>query len=142
MRTGDDVDRAAVPAVAAARPAARDAFFAAEGKASTSSVSGLDVNVDFVYEQMRLLDWEDADDAAAGAVVLEPYASGYLREDGVVFTASRVQARQEPAATLADDDRAARDEVPVVRLHTETLGVRIAAVAGTALSFFMCHCES
>ena len=48
----------------------------------------------------------------------------------------RVQARAEPASALAHDDGAAADDVAVVRLDAEPLRVRVAAVAGTALSFY------
>ena len=50
VRAGDDVDRSAVAAVAAARPAARDELLAAERQTSASAVPGRDVNVDFVDE--------------------------------------------------------------------------------------------
>ena len=46
-----------------------------------------------------------------------------------------VEAGTEPAAALADDDRAAGDDVAVVRLDAEALRIRVAAVAGAALSF-------
>ena len=49
---GDDEDRTAVAAVAAARPSARDELFAAEGKATPAAVSGRHVNVNFVDEQL------------------------------------------------------------------------------------------
>ena len=50
VRAGDDVDRAAVAAVAAARAAARDELLAAEREAAASAVAGCDVDVDFVDE--------------------------------------------------------------------------------------------
>src|SRR5262245_3006783 len=87
----------------------------------------------------KLLDGLDADDAAVRAVVLEPHLAGDLRVDRVVFADARVQAGAEAASTLADDDRAARDDVAVVRLGADPLRVRVAAVAGAALSFFMSH---
>ena len=40
-----------------------------------------------------------------------------------------VQARAEAASALADDDRAAGDDVAVVRFHAEPLRVGVAAVA-------------
>ena len=46
VRAGDDVDRAAVTAVAAARAAARHELLAPEREASAASVAGRDVNVD------------------------------------------------------------------------------------------------
>ena len=45
-----DVDRAAVTAVPAARPTARDELFAAERQTAATAVAGFDVNVDFVDE--------------------------------------------------------------------------------------------
>ena len=50
VRTGDDEDRAAVPAVTAAGTAARDELLAAERQASASAIACRDVNVDFVNE--------------------------------------------------------------------------------------------
>ena len=50
VRTDDDVDGPAVAAIAAARPAARDALFAPEREAPAPAVAGRDVNVDFVNE--------------------------------------------------------------------------------------------
>src|SRR5262245_40405045 len=89
--------------------------------------------------QLRLFHRQDADDAAVRAVVLELHASGDLGEDRVVLAEAGVEARAEAAPPLADDDRAAGDEVAVVGLDAEALRVRVAAVAGAALSFFMCH---
>ena len=54
VRAGDDVHRAAVTAVAAARSPARDSLFAAERETSAASVAGRDVNVDFVDEQFLI----------------------------------------------------------------------------------------
>ena len=50
VRAGDDVDRAAVAAVAAARAAARHELLAAERQTSASAIACRDVNVDFVNE--------------------------------------------------------------------------------------------
>ena len=47
---GDDVDGAAVAAVAAVGPAARDELLAAEAQAAVAAVAGGDVDVDFVDE--------------------------------------------------------------------------------------------
>ena len=52
VRAGDRVDRAAVTAVAAARSAARDELLAAEREAAAPAMTGFDVNVDFVDEQV------------------------------------------------------------------------------------------
>src|SRR5476651_835962 len=90
----------------------------------------------------KLFERLDADDPALGAVVLELYASGGLRENRVVFTEPGDEAGTEAAAALAHDDRAAGDHVAVVRFHAQPLRVRVAAVAGAALSFFVSHCCS
>src|SRR5439155_24963602 len=87
----------------------------------------------------RLFNWLDADDTAVRAVVFELHAAGDLREDRVVLAEARVEPGTEPAPALADDDRAAGDEVAVVRLHAEPLRVGVAAVAGAALTFLMSH---
>ena len=50
--SGDDVDRAAVAAVAAVRAAARDELLAAEAQAAAAAVAGGDVDVDFVDEHL------------------------------------------------------------------------------------------
>src|SRR5262245_1812637 len=63
----------------------------------------------------------DADDAPVRAVVLEPDASGNLREDRVVFSEAGIQSWTEPPPALANDDRASADDVPVVRFDAETL---------------------
>jgi hypothetical protein len=123
VRAGDDNDRPAVAAVAPARPAARDALLAAECQASASTAASRDVNVDFVDENVALLQRLDADDPSVRAVILEPNTSRNLGEDGVVFPSSGVQARTEAAAALPDDDRAAGDDVAIVRLDAEPLGI-------------------
>ena len=50
VRAGDDEDRTAVAAVAAARAAARHELLAAERQTSPSAIASRDVNVDFVNE--------------------------------------------------------------------------------------------
>jgi len=52
VRAGDDVHRAAMAAVAAARAAARDELLTAEREASPPAVARFHVNVDFVDEQV------------------------------------------------------------------------------------------
>src|SRR5881296_3143533 len=89
--------------------------------------------------KMRLLQRENADHTAAGAVILEPHASRDPREDRVVFAKPRVQARAETTAALPHDDRAPADHVAVVGFHAQPLRVRVAAVARAALSFFVSH---
>ena len=64
----------------------------------------------------RLFDGQDADDAAARAVIFKSDAAGDLREDGVVFAQSRIETRAEPATALPDDDRATCHQITVVSL--------------------------
>ena len=63
------------------------------------------------------------------AVIFEPHAARDLREQRVVVPEPDVQARTEPPASLADEDRSARDHVAVVPLDAQALGVAVAAVA-------------
>jgi hypothetical protein len=75
------------------------------------------------------LDGQDADDSSTGAVVLEPDPAGDLGKNRVVLATARIDAGLEPATALTHDDRAARNQIAVVCLDTEPLGIRIAAVA-------------
>src|SRR5262249_62368084 len=102
---GRDEARAPGAAAAAARAAGGHELLAAERQTALSAVPRLDVNVDFVDE--HLLDWENADDPAFRAVILEADASGDLREDRVVLAEPGVQAGAEAAAALSHDDRPA-----------------------------------
>src|SRR5262249_46447445 len=83
----------------------------------------------------------DADEAAARAVVLELDDPGDLGEQRIVLAEADVLAGVEATAALADEDRAAGDEVAVVALDAEPLGVAVAPVARAALTFLMCHCR-
>ena len=118
-------------AVAAARSAARDELLAAEAEAAAAAVAGCHLDVDFVDEHQEA--WreserrsagrpstraavcqstpssgQDADEAAARAVILEPHAAGDLGEQRVVFAEADVEARPEPAAALAHENRRRR----------------------------------
>ena len=160
MGIGDQIDRAALAAVAAVGTAARDELFAAEAERARAAVAGRDVDVDFVDEHVSqsgtrnheigadlaarparflcdLLDGEDADEAAARAVIFEPHPAGDLREERVVLAEADVEPGLEPAAALPDENRSAGHDVAVVALDAEALRVAVAAVARAALSFFM-----
>src|SRR5262245_57424225 len=88
----------------------------------------------------ELLDWQDADDAARRAVILESHASGDLRENRIVFAEPGVAARTEAPAALPHDNGATGHEVAVVGFHAEALRVGIAPIPGTGLPFFVSHC--
>ena len=75
-------------------------------------------------------------------------ATGALREfhgafaqskQGVVFAASNILAGMEVGATLANDNVAGDNVLTTVTLHTKSLGMRIATIAGGAKTFFMSH---
>src|SRR5206468_6666728 len=55
VRVGDDENRSAVAAVAAARAAAGHELLATEGETAASAMAGRDVNVDFVDEHQWLV---------------------------------------------------------------------------------------
>src|ERR1700686_3684909 len=52
-----------------------------------------------------------------------------LGEESVVLTASNVQSRFHPRAALADDDCAARHQLPAESLEAKPLRVRVAPVS-------------
>jgi hypothetical protein len=66
-------------------------------------------------------DGMDADEATARAVILELDHALDLREQRVVLAEADVQARAELAAALADENRAAGDEVAVELLAAKPL---------------------
>src|SRR3954451_23028275 len=86
-----------------------------------------------------LIERLDADDPASCAVVFELHLASRLREDRVVLAETGVKSGLEPPSALANDDRAAGDDVAVVRLDAEPLRVGVAAVPRAALSFFVSH---
>ena len=51
MGVGKDVDVAAITAVSATGPAARNKFFAAEGNTAVSAITGFDCDFGFVNER-------------------------------------------------------------------------------------------
>src|SRR5207249_8856869 len=143
-----------VSAVAAARSAARNALLASKRQTSVSTAARDNVNLDFVDEHQGKVkreengvmgtpllhfDGEDADDSAARAVILELHPTRDLGEDRIVFAPAGIPPGTKSPSPLANDNRPARHEVPVVRLDAQPLRVRVAAVSRAALSFFMRH---
>src|SRR5215207_9102573 len=86
-----------------------------------------------------LLYRDDADASAVLAVVLEPDLAIDLREQRVVLAEADVQARIEAPTLLAHQNGTTGDEVAIVPLDAQPLGIAVAAVAGAALPFFMSH---
>src|SRR5262245_47313917 len=81
----------------------------------------------------------DRDRAAETAPTLVADDAGHLGEERVVLPAAHVGARKKLRAPLPDQDGASRHVLAAERLDAEALGVRVATVAGRALSFFVCH---
>src|SRR5690349_12506010 len=63
------------------------------------------------------------------------------REQGLVLAQADVVARVPLGAALAHDDVAGEDGFPTELLHAEALAFAVAAVAGRAACFLMCHFE-
>src|SRR4051794_9381708 len=76
---------------------------------------------------------------AAGAAAREDDRARHAGVDRVVLADARPVARLEPGPALANDDLAAGDDLAGEHLHTETLGVRVAAVAGGAEALLVGH---
>src|SRR5713101_10198244 len=82
---------------------------------------------------------QNADKAAAAALVFEADNTGNGGEQGVVFAAADVGAGLVPRAALPYQDRAGLHQLPAEALHAEPLSLRIAAVDRRAAAFFVCH---
>ena len=61
------------------------------------------------------------------------------REQRVIAAHADIFTRVHLGAALADDDAAGGDQFATETLDAESFGFRVAAVAGTAACFFMCH---
>jgi hypothetical protein len=164
VRVGNEVNRAARPSVAAARPAARHELLAPEGHRATAAVACGDVNIDFIYKHISArtkrrslssasaaracssalrtssaFQRQHADHTTARAMIFELHAAVDLREERVVLPETDVQTGTEPAAALTDEDRSSRHDVAVVALHAQALRVAVPTVTRAALTLFCCH---
>src|SRR5579863_5855238 len=77
--------------------------------------------------------------ALLGAALAKLHRPGHFREQRVIGAGSDVAARAHLRAPLGHDDVAGEDVLAAEALDAETLGVRIAAVLGTAARLFMSH---
>src|SRR5438309_9428232 len=102
-----------------------------DGKRETSETGSGPCVFRFPFPALRC-DGLDRNDPARPAAVLETNDAGDPRVQRVVLAAADVVARKEPRAPLANDDRAARDELASEPLDPESLGVRVATVARRA----------
>jgi hypothetical protein len=82
----------------------------------------------------------DRDLHAAFGAGLELHGAVDQREDGVVATDADIAAGLHLGAALADDDVAGDHGLAAELLDAETTARGIAAVAGRAACFLMCHC--
>jgi hypothetical protein len=90
----------------------------------------------------RLGRWNDVHDfAALYAFGHELHLTVHQREQCVVFADANVYTGMYLRPTLADDDAAGKDRFSAVGFDAETLGLRIATIAGAAACFLMCHCR-
>lgn len=81
----------------------------------------------------------NADNLPVLAVFLESYNARYLRKESVVPPDTDVDSRLKPRSALANDDAAGRDQLSPEPLHTETLGIAVATVAGASDALLVCH---
>src|SRR5438045_8021882 len=76
---------------------------------------------------------------AAELAVAERDAAVGKREQGVILADADVVARVPFGAALAHDDVAGAHGLAAELLHTKALALTVAAVAGRAACFLMCH---
>src|SRR5712691_2321693 len=82
---------------------------------------------------------DDADELAQPAPVLEPDETVDPGEETVVPPPADVLPGLETGAALADQDRSPGDELAAEPLHSQTLGVAVAAVPRAAAGFLVGH---
>ena len=60
-------------------------------------------------------------------------------EQGMIAANADIVTRVKPGAALADDDIAGKNEFAAITFDAEALGVTVAPVFRSSLTFFMCH---
>ena len=60
----------------------------------------------------------------------------------IIGTETYILTRVELGTMLANKDFTGFDQLATKALHTQTLGIRIATIAGTSATFLMCHLAS
>jgi hypothetical protein len=138
VTVGDQIDVAAITAVATAGTAARHKFLAAKGDGAMPAVSRFYCDFGFVNEQW-LFHWLDRNESAGCAFVFELHDSGNFCEECVVFSNAYVQAGLELRASLPHENRTSRDKLAREAFYTEPLRMAVPAIARTSDSFFMSH---
>src|ERR1700730_13393888 len=78
-------------------------------------------------------------EALLGALLAELHLAGHLGEQRMVGAHTDVRAGTHRRAALTHADVARQHLLAAEALHAQALGVRIAAVLGTAACLFVCH---
>src|SRR5262245_56374817 len=135
---GDQIDVAAVTAVATAGTATRHKFLAAEGDRAMPAIARFYCDFGFVNEQW-LFHWLDRDESAGCAFVFELHDSGNFCEECIVFSNAYVQAGLELRASLPYENRTSCDKLAREAFYAKPLRMAVPAIARTSDSFFMSH---
>ena len=163
----DEIDAAAVAAVAAVRTAARDELLAPKADAAAAAGAGLDANVGFIDEfhaSEALASGETKKPRTAGLRIeprraratLSPRRTLTMRRLFGPLTRERDAARDARVqrvvaahpdvgagvilrTALAHDDVAREHLLAAEALDAESFRLRIAAVPGAAACFLVCH---
>src|SRR6185369_6813435 len=81
--------------------------------------------------------------ALLSAALLELHPARDLREQRMVRAGADVRARAHGCTALPDQDISCQNGFAAEAFYAQPLGMRVAAVSGTAACFFMCHeCKS
>src|SRR5262249_2373341 len=84
--------------------------------------------------------FDHADEHAAfGALALELDLAVHRAEQRVIRAHAHVRARVHLRAALTNEDVAGQNRFAAEALHTEPLGVGLAAVTSAAACLFVCH---
>jgi len=135
---GDQIDVAAITAVATAGTATRHKFLAAKGDGAMPAVARFYCDFGFVNEQW-LFHWLDRNESAGCAFVFELHDSGNFCEECIVFSNAYIQAGLELRASLPHKNRTSCDKLAREAFYTEPLRMAVPAIARTSDSFFMSH---
>src|SRR5687767_8477259 len=82
---------------------------------------------------------QDVDVLAVQLAVAKRDGAGGQRKQGVILADADILARIIFGAALAHDDVAGEDRLAAELLHAKPLALGVAAVAGRAACFLMCH---
>ena len=123
----------------------RHELLASKRKTAVTAVAGFNRDDYFVYkhlgepapslarlEKSGLLGGFNVDELTQPSAIAEFDDAGDLREQRIVFAQADVHAGLKAGTALADDNRAAGNQLAAERFHAQPLCIGIAAVLGTA----------